>query len=145
MILDTNSSVYITTTSGSSDLPVTPFAYQNESNHPNLLEPDGHISKISSDLSHVLYSTYFGSPGTDVVNGVTVNSFGDIYFTGYTTSADFPQKNIEFEYKNSRDIIFVKMGNLPFESRNAIGFNIFHIVGFLILMVLVNTRIKKFK
>jgi hypothetical protein len=100
----------------------------HESNYANLSESDGHIAKISSDLSHVLYSTYFGSSGTDLVNGVTVNRLGEIYFTGFTTLDDFPQFNNESDYSNSRDIIFVKMGEKILESGNTPEFEYYYVI-----------------
>ena len=39
------------------------------------------------------YSTYIGGTGTDGAFGVAIDSVGDAYVTGFTTSTNFPTKN----------------------------------------------------
>src|SRR5258708_2599702 len=39
------------------------------------------------------YSTYLGGTGTDGAFGVAIDSLGDAYVTGFTTSTNFPTKN----------------------------------------------------
>ena len=51
---------------------------------------DAFVAKISADGSTLLYSTYLGGSGTDVANGIAVDSFGNAYVTGITFSPDFP-------------------------------------------------------
>ena len=50
------------------------------------------VTKITPTLSgvaSVVYSTYLGGTGRDVGNGIAVDSAGDMYVTGATTSMDF--------------------------------------------------------
>lgn len=61
---------------------------------------DVFVAKIEADatgLSSLLYSTFLGGSDADVaggdVSGIDVDSFGNVYITGYTTSNDFPMEN----------------------------------------------------
>ena len=38
----------------------------------------------------LVYATYIGGSGQDVAHRIAVDSSGDVYITGYTTSTDFP-------------------------------------------------------
>jgi len=50
---------------------------------------DGFITKFSPGGDTVAYSLYLGGSGTDVATGVAVDSSGNAYVAGYTTSKDF--------------------------------------------------------
>jgi hypothetical protein len=41
----------------------------------------------------LLYSTYLGGDGDDMVSGIAVDRMGNIYITGWTDSTDFPTRN----------------------------------------------------
>ncbi len=51
---------------------------------------DVFVTKLSADGESLVYSTYLGGNGSDVGNGIAVNSTGWAYVTGYTASNDFP-------------------------------------------------------
>ena len=51
---------------------------------------DAFVSKVSTDGSHLLYSTFLGGTGSDHGAGITVDSSGSAYVTGSTFSTDFP-------------------------------------------------------
>jgi len=51
------------------------------------------VSKINADASKLLYSTYLGGSGLDFAYGISVDSLGNAYVTGFTDSDDFPVKN----------------------------------------------------
>ena len=58
---------------------------------------DAFVSKLSADGSHLVYSTYLGGSNDedlystfDVYGGIAVNSAGNAFVTGLTTSPDFP-------------------------------------------------------
>ena len=54
---------------------------------------DAFLSKISSDGTKLLYSTYLGGSGDDAANAVAVDSAGEAYITGSTDWTDFPTVN----------------------------------------------------
>jgi uncharacterized repeat protein (TIGR01451 family) len=81
--------------SSASDVFVTG---QTSSNNFPLLNPaqpafggsfDAFIAKISSAGTKV-YATYLGGSGDDRGTGIAVNSSGEVYVTGFTSSTNFP-------------------------------------------------------
>lgn len=54
---------------------------------------DVFITKVKSDGTSLLYSTYLGGNGVDWGLAIDVDSTGNAYITGKTTSSDFPTMN----------------------------------------------------
>jgi len=54
---------------------------------------DAFLTKISSDGSKLLYSTYLGGSGDDAAKAVAVDSAGNAYIAGSTNLQDFPTVN----------------------------------------------------
>jgi hypothetical protein len=50
---------------------------------------DGFVLKLNPDASALVYSTYLGGFGFDGATAVAVDSAGNAYVVGNTTSADF--------------------------------------------------------
>jgi hypothetical protein len=51
---------------------------------------DGYVAKLNMDGSALLYSTYLGGMGGDLVSGIVVDQTGKVYVTGGAASTDFP-------------------------------------------------------
>ena len=51
------------------------------------------VTKFNPAGSALVYSTYFGGSGADDGQGIAIDSSGNAYLTGSTTSADFPTLN----------------------------------------------------
>lgn len=51
---------------------------------------DGFLTKLKSNGSMIVYSTYLGGSSNDEIDGVAVDSSGDAIVTGSTRSANFP-------------------------------------------------------
>lgn len=51
---------------------------------------DAFVTKISTDGSSLVYSTYVGGSGTESGNSIAVDAAGDAFVAGGTTSGDFP-------------------------------------------------------
>jgi hypothetical protein len=56
-------------------------------------DTDGFVTKLSQDGSSLMWSTFLGGSGTELVNGISSDISGNIYVAGTTTSTDFPLKN----------------------------------------------------
>jgi len=83
---DSSGNTYLTgNTSSYSDFPlVDPY----QGTYPN--GDNGFISKISADGSTLIYSTYLGGTGYDYPQDIAVDSDGNAYVIGQTSSTDFP-------------------------------------------------------
>jgi hypothetical protein len=51
---------------------------------------DGFVTKLAANGSSLMYSTYLGGSGEDMVRGLAIDAAGDVYVTGYEDSTDFP-------------------------------------------------------
>ena len=51
---------------------------------------DTFVTKIATSRQSVVYSTYVGGNGIDVATGIAIDSSGNAYVAGYTTSTIFP-------------------------------------------------------
>jgi hypothetical protein len=81
-------SVYAAGWTESADFPVT-AALQ-----PALRSAtDAFIIKFDPSMRTVVYATYLGGQGSDSANSIAVDSSGNVYVTGYTSSTDFPTRN----------------------------------------------------
>jgi hypothetical protein len=85
--VDSSGNAYVTGYTFSTDFPTTPGGFQTTF-------PGGRINvfmtKLNPTGSAPLYSTYLGGSGDDAGRGITVDSSGNAYVTGNTTSIDFP-------------------------------------------------------
>ncbi|MGD2092317.1 MAG: SBBP repeat-containing protein, partial [Candidatus Aminicenantes bacterium] len=81
--------IYVGGVTLSTDYPtVSPYQGSNAGG-----PQDGLISKLSADGATLLYSTFLGGSGRDYVEGIAVNSSGEICVAGITHSSDFPLQN----------------------------------------------------
>jgi hypothetical protein len=69
----------------SSDLPVTPGAYQ-----PTRNGIDCFVAKFPTAGNGLLYATFLGGSGFDFASAATFSASGKLYVAGATYSADFP-------------------------------------------------------
>ncbi len=53
---------------------------------------DAFVTKLNTAGSALIYSTYFGSPGFERANSLVVDSAGNAYVTGITSSTNFPTR-----------------------------------------------------
>ena len=85
--VDPNSSIYLAGTTSST----TSFPIPSGGTQPTLSGPfDVFVSKLDTFGASVIYTTYLGGTGTDSASGLAVDSAGDAYVTGTTTSNDYP-------------------------------------------------------
>ncbi|SRR5579871_964249 len=76
------------TTPAQGAFPTTPGAFQTTSTVPT--QAHGVIAKLNATGTALIFSTYLGSSGSDVLNGLALDSAGNIYVAGFTRSTTFP-------------------------------------------------------
>jgi hypothetical protein len=93
--VDGNGNAYVTGQTASTNFPTTSGAYQTSQHGTSNV----FVSKIKSDGSTLMYSTYVGGSGNpgDAGNAIAVDGSGNAYVTGGTNSTDFPHSNGAFQ------------------------------------------------
>ncbi|MDD1707586.1 MAG: SBBP repeat-containing protein, partial [Methanoregulaceae archaeon] len=87
--LDDLGNIYIVGSTKSTNLPLPNAPVYQEDLDAGW---DIFAAKMSPDGSQLIYSTYIGGNSTDIANGIAVrNDTGEVTFTGYTDSADYPR------------------------------------------------------
>ncbi len=88
---DAQGNILIVGTTNSRDFPVTPGAIQATFRGPEGQgEGDGVLAIVSADGSKLLYATYLGGSGGDLIRGLALGPKGEVYLVGNTSSPDFP-------------------------------------------------------
>ena len=73
---------------------------------------DAYLTQVDATGLALSYSSYLGGSASDEGNGVALDSFGDAYLTGSTSSANFPTVNaFQGSYAGSTDAILAKVTN----------------------------------
>ncbi|MFX1283609.1 MAG: SBBP repeat-containing protein [Promethearchaeota archaeon] len=122
IVLDRSNNVYITGSTHSANFPTTPTAFDSTyggySNEVYLYPwglyrffGDAYVSKISTNGSKLLYSTFIGGSGDELSRGITLDSSENIYITGETWSDDFPTTSTAYNttYGGSSDGFITKI------------------------------------
>ncbi len=84
--VDSAGNAYVTGLTGSTDFPVTPGAFQTTFGGGI----DAFVTKLNPSGTVLVYSTYLGGSSNDYANGIAVDSAGNAYVTGDTSSTNFP-------------------------------------------------------
>jgi len=93
--VDSAGYVYTTGYTYSGDFPATAGALQPKNNaYQNAYcgnpGSNAFVAKLNPNFTALVYSTYLGGSGDDRANGLAVDSTGNAYVTGRTSSTDFP-------------------------------------------------------
>ncbi|MEE8492855.1 MAG: SBBP repeat-containing protein, partial [Nitrospirales bacterium] len=87
LAIDTAGNAYLTGSTGSPDFPTTAGVFQTASGGAT----DAFVTKVNpTGTAPLAYSTYLGGTGSDIGNGIVVDSSGNAYVTGSTGSPNFP-------------------------------------------------------
>ncbi|HEV8434251.1 MAG TPA: SBBP repeat-containing protein [Thermoanaerobaculia bacterium] len=86
---DSSGNAYVTGVAGWGHLPVTAGAVQTSPKGGG----DAFVTKLNATGTALLYSTYLGGSQSDTALGISVDSAGNAYVCGSTSSPDFPTAN----------------------------------------------------
>jgi hypothetical protein len=93
--VDSQGAAYVTGSTGSSDFPVTPGAFQRQQQYGGAF-----VAELAPGGKRLVYATYLGGgAGNDEGNGIAVDTSGNAYVTGRTGSAGFPVTAGAFQTK----------------------------------------------
>src|SRR6266480_753734 len=84
--VDPAGNAYVTGLTQSGNFPTTLGAFQTTPASGS----SGFVTKLNPAGSALVYSTYLGGSGGDVIFGLAVDAAGNAYVTGLTDSTDFP-------------------------------------------------------
>jgi hypothetical protein len=111
--VDAAGEAYVTGQALSTDFPVTPGAFQTQSNGAKNQATNAFVAKLNPAGSELLYSTYLGGSGLhscgaegvsasggDTALALAVDSSGDAYLAGIAFSSDFPVTQGAFQTTN---------------------------------------------
>lgn len=109
--LDTQGNVWVIGFTQSSDLPVTPDAFQPDyAGGTAFGSGDGFIAKFSGDGKSLLYCSYIGGSGDDTLTSIIITNDG-ILLAGTTDSGDFPGAAINGT-RGRQDVLIAKLDPL---------------------------------
>jgi hypothetical protein len=89
LVLDTDGNVYVAGQTNSIDFPTvnpTQLGFAGGAS-------DGFVSRVDPQGATLTYSTYLGGSLEDGANAIANDGEGNIFVTGYTSSANFPTKD----------------------------------------------------
>ena len=106
--LDQKGNMYALGDTETPDFPVSSGAYDS----PNAKPKDLFLSKYDSTGKVILYSARIGGSQLEKGNALAVDTLGQVYITGSTTSIDFPTTNNSFQSQKTlpdEDVFFAKL------------------------------------
>jgi hypothetical protein len=112
--VDATDSIYVTGFTRSTDFPTTPNAFSPNTSEgfcsqhaPPTPCQNAFVTKLNTEGSALVYSTYLGGSDSDEGSGIAVDASGNAYVTGETISSDFPTANPVQAVKGSSIDVFV--------------------------------------
>ena len=106
LAVDNAGDVFLTGTTVSPDFPTNNALYPKILGHGyfssrtgTIYNPNAFVAELNTNGSHLIYSTYLGGSGNiplgtgDIGTGIAVDSAGNAYVTGFTSSTNFPATN----------------------------------------------------
>ncbi len=114
--VDASGNAYVAGVANSADFPVTMGAFQVNFKGVS----DAFVTKINAGGTGWVYSTYLGGTDLDWASAIGIDSTGNAYAAGYTSSGDFPQSNpVQAAFGGLYDGFVAKLN----PTGNAIGFS----------------------
>jgi hypothetical protein len=102
--IDAAGAAYITGSTTSSNFPLRNALQSRLGGAKNAF-----VLKLNAAGNTLVFSTYLGGSGSDVANGIAVDSSGSAYVVGDTTSLNFPATAMQKGNRGSQDAFMVKL------------------------------------
>ncbi len=102
--IDATGAAYVTGSTQSTNFPVRNALQANLAGGKNAF-----VVKLTTTGNGLAYSTYLGGNGSDAGNAIAVDSSGNAYITGDTTSTNFPATAYQKTYHGSQDAFVSKL------------------------------------
>lgn len=96
--VDSAGNAYVTGSTTSADFPKTEWFFPSPAG--GIFYGDAFVTKLNPTGTGLIYSTYLGGKGDDQARSIAVDSKGNAYVAGSTTSTDFPRTSSAFQYSN---------------------------------------------
>lgn len=93
LAIDSSGNAYISGITGSANFPTTAGALDLTLNGTR----DAFVTKLNASGSALVYSTYVGGSAVDEADGIALDTSGNAYIAGATTSSDFPVTGEAFQ------------------------------------------------
>ena len=114
--VDDRGNIFVVGSTSSRDFPVTENALQKIYGGG---DNDAVLAVLSSDGANLLYATYLGGSGNDMIRSIALGSKGEVYLVGNTDSGNFPVTPGAVQVKSGGkyDAFVVKLVQLPGRNR----------------------------
>jgi len=105
--VDASGNAYVTGQTASLNFPTTSSGVQTTNGGGT----DVFVTKLNPSGTSFVYSVYLGGNDNDFGSGIAVDSSGDAYITGYTSSANFPTTSGAYKtsYVGNTDAFLAKL------------------------------------
>ncbi len=111
LALNSEGNAYVTGSTTSPNFPTTSDAFQTSFGEGGYLRTNAFITKLDSIGSDLVYSTFLGGDGNNDGVSLALDSEGNVYVTGSTTSPNFPTTSDAFQtsYNGGYDAFVTKL------------------------------------
>ena len=108
LAIDSSGNVFVAGTTDSTDYPTTEGAYDTTYNGGYW---DIFVSKVDSNLSSLLSSTFIGGSDYDNASALAIDFLGNVFVAGNTESSDYPTTESAFDitHNGGRDLFVSKL------------------------------------
>jgi hypothetical protein len=110
--LDAEGNILVVGHTTSPDFPVTPDALQMVFHRGKRAQDgDGVLAVLNPDGSKLIYATFLGGGGDDLIRSVALGPNGEVYLAGSTSSRDFPvtPNTVQTGLSGNADAFVVKL------------------------------------
>ncbi len=97
--VDSSGNAYVAGETASTDFPVTSEAFQTtlHASGSTYTYSDAFVSELNPTGTALVYSTFLGGSSSDFASGLAIDTSGNAYITGTTSSSNFPVTSGAFQ------------------------------------------------